>query len=65
MPFPRTETELAEQGYKYQRTEKCKGPMCGAMIAWFLTPKGRWIPLTEGTLEPHWATCPDKDKFRK
>jgi hypothetical protein len=65
MPFPTTEQGLAEAGYVYQRTERCKGPTCDAMIAWYLTPKGKWMPLEEGTLEPHWAKCPDREKFKK
>ena len=64
MPFPRTEQEFAEQGYRYMKTEPCKGKTCKAMIAWYLTPKGKWMPLTEGTLEPHWKGCPDAKDFR-
>lgn len=61
--FPTTETELAKQGYKFTGTGRCKS--CRAEIAWYETPKGKSIPLDEGTLAPHWSTCPDADKFRR
>jgi hypothetical protein len=65
MAFPRTEDELVKAGYEYENTRKCTGPTCGASIAWYRTPKGKRIPLDEGTLEPHWGSCPDADKFRE
>lgn len=65
MAFPKTEGELAAQGYRYMKTERCKGKTCTATLAWYLTPKGHWIPLEEGTLEPHFANCPDIKDFRK
>jgi hypothetical protein len=63
MPFPRTDTELDAAGYKFAGTSKCRG--CNQSIAWYLTPKGKRIPLDEGTLESHWATCPKAKDFRK
>jgi hypothetical protein len=65
MPFPRTEEELARAGYEYEGTSKCSGPNCRKDIAWYRTPKGKRIPLDEGTLEPHWSTCVDAKEFRK
>lgn len=65
MAFPKTEQELAAAGYRFMKTEPCKGPTCDTMIAWYLTPKGKWMPLEEGTLEPHHAKCPNVEKFRK
>jgi len=64
MSFPKTEDELAKAGYEYENTSKCRGPNCGAQIAWYKTPKGKRIPLDEGTLEVHWNTCPDAKSFR-
>ena len=64
MPFPKTEDGLAKAGYTYENTRKCSSPICGQDIAWYRTPKGKRIPLDEGTLEPHWATCPDAKSFR-
>ncbi len=63
MPFPRTEQGLAEAGYEYENSTKCKG--CGADIAWFKTPRGKHIPLNEGTMEPHWSDCPNAKDFRR
>jgi hypothetical protein len=62
MPFPKTDTELAAQGYSFNSRGRCKG--CNAEMEWWNTPKGKLIPLDPGTLEPHWATCPVADRFR-
>lgn len=63
MPFPTTEAEFAAQGYKFTSRSHCRG--CGAEIEWWTTPKCKMIPLDPGTLEPHWATCANAEKFRK
>jgi hypothetical protein len=63
MPFPKTEKELAGQGYEYKNMTACKG--CGALMEWWKTPKGKMIPLNPGTLEPHWSGCPKAKEFRK
>lgn len=60
--FPTTETGLKEAGYAFENSGKCRG--CGAEIAWYSTPKGKKIPLDEGTLVPHWGTCPNANDFR-
>ena len=64
MSFPKTEDELAKAGYTYEGTRECSGPTCHQQIAWYRTPKGKRIPLEEGTLEPHFANCPDVERFR-
>ena len=61
MPFPKTEVELKEQGYRFVSQGKCRG--CHADIEWWDTPKNKLIPLDPGTMEPHWATCPNRDEF--
>lgn len=63
MSFPTTETGLKEAGYVFDNSGKCKG--CDAEIAWYRTPKGKNIPLDEGTLVPHWSTCPNAADFRE
>lgn len=60
--FPTTEQGLAEAGYVFDNSGKCRG--CGAELAWYKTPKGKSIPLDEGTLVPHWSTCANADDFR-
>lgn len=64
MPFPTTDTDLIAKGYTLEGRAKCKGPNCGKEIEWWRTPKGKRIPLDPGTMEPHWATCPDAQVFR-
>lgn len=63
MSFPKTDTELNQRGYKFKSKGRCTGEDCGAEIEWWETPKGKMIPLDPGTLEPHWATCPNADNF--
>ncbi len=52
------------------READCEGPNCGERILWTRTPAGKWMPIdlpipddAPGT--PHWATCPDRESFRK
>lgn len=61
MPFPKTETELSEAGYKFKSHGHCRS--CGSEISWYETPKGKMIPL-DPDLASHWSTCPDADSFR-
>ena len=63
MPFPKTNTDLAAQGYVFDNSAHCRG--CGAEIDWYRTPKGKKIPLDPGTLEAHWSSCPKAKDFRK
>jgi hypothetical protein len=63
MPFPRTDTDLAAQGYEFENKTRCRG--CGAEIEFWLTPMGKHIPLDPGTLEPHWTSCPKSADYRK
>ena len=65
MPFPKTESELAEQGYQFESFGCCSSRACNAQIAWYRTPKDKRIPLNRETLEPHWSTCPNASAFRK
>jgi len=64
MPFPKSEAELIKAGYTFEKRGKCRGPNCGAELEWWVTPKSKRIPLTAGTLEPHWGECPDEKEFR-
>jgi hypothetical protein len=65
MPFPKTESELAAQGYVFENRARCRAESCQAEIEWWLTPKGKRIPLDPCTMEPHWSTCPESGKFRR
>ena len=62
--MPETEQSLAQKGYKFIRTAKCRGENCGQEIEFWETPKGKPQPRDPGTLEPHWATCPNAKDFR-
>lgn len=63
MAFPKTSKEMDEQGYEFTGSGKCRD--CGAELDWYRTPAGKSIPMNAGLLEPHWATCPHADRFRK
>ena len=65
MSFPKTEEELWKQGYRFYKKGRCNGPNCRADIEWWDTPNNKQIPLDPGTMEPHWGTCPDRERFRK
>lgn len=63
MPFPKTKDELTAAGYKYDNKSRCRG--CNSEIEWWITPKGKKMPLDPGTMEPHWGTCPQAQDFRR
>lgn len=65
MPFPKTEQEFADQGYRFKERSVCRYEGCSAEIEWWETPNGRMMPLDPGTLEPHWATCESPQNTRR
>lgn len=65
MVFPRTVEEMKEAGYQHTGSAPCNGGSCQAMMDWYKTPKGKNIPMDEGTATPHWETCPDRQKFKR
>lgn len=68
MPFPKTIDEARQAGYVFQDHRRCSGPTCSAVIEFWKTPKGKFMPFDvddKGNVTPHWATCPDQERFRK
>lgn len=63
MAFPKTLDELRAAGYKFEGGADCKA--CKAPIEWWTTPKGKKIPMDHGTANPHWASCPNAQDFRR
>lgn len=59
----KTDGDLCAASYSFENKGRCRS--CQAEIEWWLTPKQKHMPLNAGTLEPHWSTCPQADKFRK
>lgn len=56
----------------FQGRSQCRGEDCGAPVLWMRTPEGAWlicdVPDDEDAaeaFEPHWATCPNRDQFRR
>lgn len=42
----------------------CKGDDCGARIFWLKTKYGKALCVNQDG-EVHWATCPNRDKFKR
>jgi hypothetical protein len=74
MKFPATSDQLKAEGYVYDNDANCRG--CGEPIEWWITPKGKKMPMTvkktatilhatADVREPHWASCPKSGDFRK
>lgn len=75
MKFPATSDQLKRAGYEYSNEARCKGPNCGEMIEWWITPNDKKMPLSvrkEGNVlfnsgevrEPHHMSCPDAPSFK-
>ena len=73
MKFPVTSDDLKAAGYEYDNDSMCRG--CGEPIEWWITPKGKKMPMTvkvtatvqhstPDVREPHWANCSAADQFR-
>ena len=63
-----SQEKLEAAGYVLQDTSKCLAPACNTTVHWFLTPKGRYMPMErseEGVYQPHFATCVDARKFSR
>jgi hypothetical protein len=74
MTIPNTTNELKAMGYEYDNDSTCRG--CGEPIEWWITPKGKKMPMTvkktatitnasDDIREPHWTSCPKADSFRR
>ena len=69
MAFPKTVDELRDAGYRFSDHGVCRG--CKADIEWWHSPNRKPIPFdlmnkaNDFTATTHWATCPEKDQFRK
>lgn len=61
----KTDQDLRDAGYIYESRRRCYGQNCKQEIEMWRTPAGNLIPIDPGTMQPHWASCPDRDRFRK
>lgn len=52
------------QGYQPAGIARCSGPYCFATVLWTRTPFGKRMPLDRDG-NGHWATCPDRARFKK
>ena len=63
-PFPITREEAIDDGYILEAESRpCGG--CSGLIDWYITPRGKKIPIDAGTFKPHWITCPNAKNFRR
>ena len=76
MKWPATSDQMKAAGYEYLNDSRCIGPNCGEEIEWWLSPHDKRQPFSvrkagnvlfnSGEVrEPHHATCPDVDQFRR
>lgn len=68
-PWPHdTQEKLEAAGYRKVDETKCASPSCTVICHWYNTPKGKFMPferMADGTLQPHFATCPESRKFSR
>jgi hypothetical protein len=69
MPIPNQRCDLESFGYSFLSHSHCSG--CNAEIEWWWTPNGAKLCFNvtrsgeNEFMEPHWATCPVADRFRR
>jgi hypothetical protein len=68
MAFPKTQAEMVESGYGFDRIETCRG--CHQNMEMWETPAGKRIPMDpmpedESPAISHFATCPQASRFRR
>jgi hypothetical protein len=76
--IPESRADLEALGYVFDNEARCRG--CGAAIEWWLTPKGKKMPMSvkevretdspvspvkEWRRIPHFSDCPKVADFRK
>jgi len=69
MNWPMTEPDLVVNRYVFHFAVRCKGRTCSALLKWYRTPAGKWMPVSQvagkpDLWEPHWASCPDAKDFK-
>ena len=62
MPVPQTIDEMIERGFVQLEDSQCKA--CGAPMTWWETPKGKKLPMNQGTATAHFKDCPNAEDFR-
>lgn len=68
MPFPATRDALIAAGYKFENHSVCRG--CKQEIEWYTTPADKkapfdLMPTGDSPVVSHFATCPQRDSFRR
>jgi len=68
MALPRISDELKAFGYKFEGHGHCS--RCGCAIEWYLTPRGKKLPLLpmakgSDAVTPHWSEgCTQSSLFK-
>lgn len=72
-----TKAKLEAAGYQFQDTSKCLAPTCDTTVYWFLTPKGKYMPMEVAFLvfegsdlpveryQPHFSKCEQARRFSR
>jgi len=66
--WPKTERQLAADGWTKSSTGRCHAKSCARSIVWYKTPADKPMPMTLVSAtgvrlyEPHWISCPVSDQ---
>jgi len=55
MPLPRTPSEFASTGYRYESAASCG--VCGRPVLWYRTPNGHRMCIDPVDYSPHRSVC--------
>jgi len=57
--------KLREAGYHFDGWGQCRAPECRARLHFYVTPKGKRMPMDPETCQPHWASCKAVQRFKR
>ena len=77
--WPKSQSELVEEGYQGKGWKRCRGANCRKLIYWALTPRNHLMPMSEVDappfasdnaanerwFQPHHIDCEDRARFRR
>jgi hypothetical protein len=52
-----SEDDLVAAGYTRKGGGNCSALDCRIQVAWWITPRGKWMLIDAFSSKPHWMTC--------